>query len=443
MLDYLKKLISELKVEYGEIRLEIKQKEGFSFRNMTLENLTTCYELGGMVSVFHNSNWAHVSFNSIKDITTAITVAEQITYLYIKGNNSLVPVFKNEYYDNKKFVDELSLKERKDIISNCYEAIIRNDSIVKCNLVYSKTKYEKSMVSTEGTYIYQKKEEDILNIELSNRTNNTKAITKSCQGFQGLGDITIFIDDALYDLNETIIQNDSLSGKYPVILSGDLAGVFFHEAFGHMCEADNVIHNRFLQTKIYKGSKITNSKLTIIDDPSLMGHSGSYLYDDEGIRSKSTCVLRDGVFEQMLHNRNTSQLLNEVPNGHGRAVNYNDLPIVRMSNFCISPGEYSLKDLINSTELGLFALGNQSGQTKSDQFLFVPKKCYLIKDGEIRYRIPVKFFKGNTFEAMNDINLTKEMVWNENGYCNKLKQDLLPISIHSPNVKLNNILVGG
>ncbi|SHI21566.1 TldD/PmbA family protein [Sporanaerobacter acetigenes] len=445
MIGELKKLMKNIDLEYGEIRIEIRNKEGCSFRNRTLENLTKGYELGGMVRVFNNSNWAYVSFNSFKDIKEAINKAKQITYLYDKTNRSMPSPVYNRYYEHKKFVDEISLKERKNLLSRQYEYILKHEFIEKCNMIYIKNKREKIFVTTEDTSIYQKFEEDIINVELSKKStqNSTKEIIKTFNGFKGFENIKDVIDKGICEINEHINRNENINGKYPVILNGDSAGVFFHEAIGHLCEADNVTNSQFLQKYIYKGNKISDNNLTIVDDPSLKGHSGSYLYDDEGVKSKPTCIIKEGIVEQILHTRETAALMNEIPTGNGRVDKFFDLPIVRMSNFCIQPGKYSLNELIKSIEIGIYACGNQSGQTKLDQFVFIPKKCYLIKNGEIKCRIPNRYIKGNTFESINSMKLSKEMVWNDSGYCKKQNQDLLPISIYSPSVKLNNISIGG
>ncbi|NER02188.1 MAG: hypothetical protein F6K17_05845, partial [Okeania sp. SIO3C4] len=77
-----------------------------------------------------------------------------------------------------------------------------------------------------------------------------------------------------------------VSGQYTVLLDPYMAGVFIHEAFGHLSEADSIYENPQMEELLKLGKPIGTKKLNVIDDATIDGLSGSIKYDDEGVPGK-------------------------------------------------------------------------------------------------------------------------------------------------------------
>ena len=132
-------------------------------------------------------------------------------------------------------------------------------------------------------------------------------------------------------------------GEYTVILDPILAGVFIHEAFGHLSEADHVYEDDRMRDIMYMGRRFGGKHLNVIDGAAVPGLRGSYAYDDEGTPATRTHLIREGVLVGRLHSRETAAKMGETPTGNARAINYRHPPIVRMTNTFIEPGEATFR----------------------------------------------------------------------------------------------------
>ncbi|GAH95217.1 unnamed protein product, partial [marine sediment metagenome] len=101
------------------------------------------------------------------------------------------------------------------------------------------------------------------------------------------------------------------------------------------------------------GEKIGSNEVTIIDDPTLVGSYGYYLYDDEGIKAGPRHLLKDGIFQDMLHNRESAAFMQTKSTAAARAIGYNREPIPRMANTYLSPGDFELEELIEDVKIGV------------------------------------------------------------------------------------------
>ncbi len=145
-------------------------------------------------------------------------------------------------------------------------------------------------------------------------------------------------------------------GNYDVVLDSDVSGLFIHEAFGHLSESDNLIGNEILAKTMTFGASFANSAFNVIDDPTLTGHPGSYIYDHEGTKAKRVQLIRDGKLCGRLHSLESANLLGEEPTGHSRAKHFGFTPIVRMGNIYIDKDRHTIDEMIGSIDKGLYPL---------------------------------------------------------------------------------------
>jgi TldD protein len=232
-------------------------------------------------------------------------------------------------------------------------------------------------------------------------------------------------------------------GQYTVVLDPYLAGVFIHEAFGHLSEADFVYENPRMQDLLTLGKPLAIEQLNVVDDATLAGLPGSLKYDDEGVPAQRKYLIKDGILQQRLHSRETAGKMHEEPTGNARAISATYPPIVRMTNTGIEAGDCSFGEMIGDIEEGVYAVRMLGGQTNGEMFTFAAAEGYMIRNGQIAEPVSDVTLSGNVFQTLKDI----EAIGNDSVYvsggCGKGGQSPLAVSVGGPHVRINGVVVGG
>src|SRR3989441_7116600 len=107
-------------------------------------------------------------------------------------------------------------------------------------------------------------------------------------------------------------------GTYPVILDPELAGVFIHEAFGHLSEADFVYENPQARAMMTLGRRFGKPVLHVGDNGAAPGLRGTLPFDDEGTPTQDTPLITAGVLVGRLHSRETAATMGQRATRHPR-----------------------------------------------------------------------------------------------------------------------------
>jgi TldD protein len=234
-------------------------------------------------------------------------------------------------------------------------------------------------------------------------------------------------------------------GTYPVVLDPKLAGVFVHEAFGHLSEADFVYENPQARAMMTLGRRFGRPELVIGDDGSAAGLRGTLPFDDEGTPTRNTILVQNGVLVGRLHSRETAARMGEAPTGNARALSYRHPPIVRMTNTYIANGRGTRDELLREITLGVYACDAMGGQTYLEDFSFTAGHAYMIRDGRIAELVKDVVIAGNLFQTLDRIDgIAGDFQWNElGGGCGKGGQSPLPVAEGAPHIRISEALVGG
>ncbi|MGE5223782.1 MAG: TldD/PmbA family protein, partial [Omnitrophica WOR_2 bacterium] len=235
-------------------------------------------------------------------------------------------------------------------------------------------------------------------------------------------------------------------GVYPVVVNPGLAGVFAHEAFGHLSEADFIYENQRMQELMQLGSKYGEPILNIVDDGSLPGGLGTHPYDFEGVPAQKTHLIKDGILVGRLHSRETAGKMDERPTGNARSINYKFQPIVRMTNTYIEPGSSTFEEMIRDIPLGVYAIDMIGGQTAMEMFTFSAAYGYMIRNGQVAELVRDVTLTGNVFDTLHHIDMLSDKVeWAPNGPggCGKGGQNPLRVGLGGPYARIQNLMVGG
>ncbi|WP_457590865.1 TldD/PmbA family protein [Geoglobus sp.] len=228
------------------------------------------------------------------------------------------------------------------------------------------------------------------------------------------------------------------SGRMNVIMNPSLTGVFIHEAFGHAVEGDHVLQNATI-LKGMIGKVVAAEEVNVYDDPSVE-EFGFYPFDDEGYRAERKTIIERGVLKSFLNSRETAKVLGGTA-GNARSDGL-EVPIVRMSNTFIAPGDHSLDELLEIAGNGVVLYGSRGGETNpaTGYFHFNAQYGFRIENGEIGEMVRDVSLSGHTLEILRNIRLGKEVRFDP-GFCGKAGQ-LVPVSDGGP-FALVEAFVGG
>ncbi len=167
-----------------------------------------------------------------------------------------------------------------------------------------------------------------------------------------------------------------------------------HEVVGHPAELDRALkyetayagRSWFLKNlrENQIGKQIASPLVTAFSDPLLEGY-GSFKYDHEGTPARRAYILRDGVLERFLNNRQTAAILGVEPNGSARATDAHLVPLIRMTNTIFAPGKQSPQDIIAEVDSGYYIAGHRTPSIAEsrENFRITAVKVYEIKNGQL------------------------------------------------------------
>ncbi|MFN3568339.1 MAG: TldD/PmbA family protein, partial [Caldimicrobium sp.] len=233
------------------------------------------------------------------------------------------------------------------------------------------------------------------------------------------------------------------AGVMPVVLAGEAGGTMIHEAVGHGLEADHAEEGLSVYAgKI--GEKVASPLITVIDDPTIPHLYGSYEIDDEGVPAEKVVLIERGVLKNFLYDRYTALKWGKRPNGHGRRENFRHLPIPRMANTYIAPGEHTPEEIIKSVPRGILVKKMGGGEVNplTGDFVFEVVEGYYIEKGEIAYPVKGATLVGNGPKVLKSIDMVGRDLHFEAGTCGKDGQGV-PVSDGQPTLRIPELTVGG
>ncbi len=234
------------------------------------------------------------------------------------------------------------------------------------------------------------------------------------------------------------------AGTMMVILDPDITGLITHEAFGHNCEADLVWAGESIVAG-KEGQRLAAEIVTVVDDPTLANHNGSYDYDDEGVPATRRELLSRGVLTQYLHSLETAAHFSSQPNGAARAASYDDLPVPRMSNTFIEAGDTDLEDLVAQVDKGVLVSRSHGGyvDTTRGHFSFSVETGYQVEKGKLGRQFRNCTLTGYTLETLAGVlGLSRQFKLLDRGMCGKRGQ-MVRTSIGGPYALVQQVTLGG
>jgi len=229
-------------------------------------------------------------------------------------------------------------------------------------------------------------------------------------------------------------------GTFPVVIGTNVVGVFVHEAFGHLAEADLTLSGSVLSDKL--GKKIASEIVTVYDDGTVDGAFGSFKYDDEGVPAQKTLLIRNGEVAGLMHNRETAHKFDAKPTGNARAEDFRFEPIIRMRNTYLAPDDYTLEELLEGIKFGYYLKSFRGGQANLDgTFQVGIQEAYEIVEGRLGSPVRNASISGNTLETLNKVDAVGRDFKLWPGRCGKGQTAF--ICDGGPHIRVREVIVGG
>jgi len=439
------------RVDYLEARLEESQTSQIIYRGQALESIGRATSTGGNVRALIKGGWGFTCFNSLEDISDRVNLAAEQAKLTGSGKSQLAPldtIIDSVSSGVKEDPVGIPLAEKKRLIDKYNDIIWSTPQIQTSTIGYADSRKKVIFLNSSGSFIEQERADVTLRLTAIAAKDGEVQQVGLSMGSRGEFDAIRNLDNKVAEMAQHAV--DLLSapqvkgGEYTVVLDPVLAGVFVHEAFGHLSESDFVYENDSLREIMTLGKQFGGKHLNIIDSAAEPGLRGSYKYDDEGVPAVKTYLIREGKLVGRLHSRETAAKMNEKPTGNARAINYRYPPIVRMTNTYIEPRDMSFDDMIADIIEGIYVKNWYGGTTSMEMFTFSAGEAYMIRKGKIAEALRPVVLTGNVFDTLKNIDaIGNDLDMNQGGGCGKGGQSPLPVSNGSPHIRIQHCLVGG
>jgi TldD protein len=437
--------------DYIEIHFEESQATSIVYRGERLEEISRARSSGGNIRALVQGSWGFVSFNRLDGLREKVALGVEEARLASREPFKLFPtkpVVDAVIPRLEKDATTIPLAAKKGLLDSYNDIMLSSPKIQSTRINYHDVKRRTIFANSEGSYIEQTKTDLASRLTAIAREDNEVQQAGLSLGSNGEFSAVEGLQEQAREIARRAAALLSApqvkGGEYTVILDPILAGVFAHEAFGHLSESDFVYQNENLRKIMVLGKRFGGKHLNIIDDPTMPNLRGSYKYDDEGTPARKTYLIREGILEGRLHSRETAAKMGEKTTGNARAVNHLFPPIVRMSNTFIESGSASFEEMLGDIEEGVYVKDWYGGTTSLEMFTFSAGEAYMIRRGKLAELLRPVVLTGNVFTTLQNIDaIGNDLEMNQGGGCGKGGQYPLPVSDGSPHIRIRHCVVGG
>ncbi len=426
--------------EYADVRVVLRRTQNINTKNGDVEGVSESFNAGMGIRVLVNGSWGFAGNPDLKEpkidkaAMRAVEIARASSLLQ-KEKVRLAPeeVYVDEWnssYERDPF--EVPLQEKVELLVKCTEAMLEGGlvSIAKATMDFFLE--EKYFVSSEGSRIKQRILHSGAGIsavavgegEIQSRSypGSFRGQHSAC-GYELIerldlpGNCARIAEEAHALLSAP--QCESM--ETTVILGKSQLALQVHESCGHPTELDRVLGmeanyagTSFMTMDLLGKLQYGSEHVNIVADATCEGGLGTFGYDDEGVKAAKTPIIEKGLFVGYLTSRETASRLNARSGGTTRADGWNNIPLIRMTNINLLPGDVPLEEMIAETRDGLLLEDNRSWSIddKRINFQFGTEIGWRIKNGRIVGMVKNPTYTGITTEFWNSCDaVADEKTW--------------------------------
>jgi len=445
----------KLGAEYAEVRAQRLFKTALTVKERDIEAARQGIESGAALRVLVDGAWGFASVGSLKAeaLTDAISVACKMAKTASSSLKTPIKLAPAKSIEDKvinkprRDPSKISVEDKIGMTTALSNTILGYDKRVKsCTVDYLDTTGTTYFMNSDGTYI----EQDKLYVweRVAATANEADIFTFSREEVGSTSGYEVFDVETPEAIGEKVAKRaveqlkakPTRGGTFPVVLGPSVLGVFVHEAFGHLAEADLTLSGSVLLNKL--GKKIASDVVTFYDDGTIEGAFGSYKYDDEGVPAQKTLLVKDGVVAGLMHSRETAVKFNAELTGNMRAEDFRVEPIIRMRNTYMQPRDRSFEELLEKIKFGYYFKSFRGGQANLDgTFQVGIQEGYEILNGEIGEPVRDASISGNTLETLLKVEAAGKDFELSSGRCGKGQTAFEGDG--GPHVRVKEVVVGG
>jgi len=458
MITHMQHTVAQSGADYADVRWETASSMTVAMVNGKVDNVVQHRREGGHARALTRGGQAFHAFIEPEDMNNALEAAQRAAEL-VASHTSLpvrlapvAPVQAKVTLAPASDPRSVSFDDKLDLLRHYHEAVKDLPNIVNVSFVYGEHLSSRLYANSEGTVI----DEEQLYCDIRGTfVAKDGALVERVGVRIGCSDDysrllnreNVFLDKAR--IASALLRAQPVrGGVYHVILDPVVAGVFIHEAFGHLSESDTLVFNKPMRDRMELGSRFGQPFLNVADQGNIPGLSGTYYYDEEGVPTRKTYLIKDGILSGRLHSRASAAFFGEPVTGNYRARDFTFNPLVRQSNIFVEQGETPFADMASDIRNGLYLVTHKGGQTIGDLFTFGAQYGYEITNGKIGALVKDINMSGNVFETLMNIDAVgNDLVHAESGGCGKTgfgaMQMLNKSGFGSPHIRVAGIVIGG
>ncbi len=406
---------------YADIRINNRRTQNVNVKNGVVEGLSDNESQGFGVRVLVDGAWGFASSALITEaeidrITALAVQIARASALYKTHEVKLgPPVAHVGTYRTPVEIDpwDVSLEEKIDLLLQADKGLRATQGVMVATSRLSIWREDKTFANTEGAFLQQQIIEtgggiealavDPRSGEVQKRSYpNSFGRDQRCAGWESL--VAMDLPGNAPRIGEEAVAlltaDKCPSGVTTLILGPTQLALQVHESCGHPIELDRVFGTEamyagtsFLTPEKYGTFRYGSEIVNMTADATIPGGLGTFGWDDEGVPAQRVPIVRDGTFVGYLTSRETAQQLRDLvgesaPETSGaamRADGWNRIPIIRMTNVNLEPGDWELEDLIADTDDGIYMETNKSWSIDDRRlnFQFGTEIAYEIKNGKL------------------------------------------------------------
>jgi len=398
-----------LGVDYADIRLKDIHIEALSVENGAVSAVVNNRSQGYGVRVYVDGSMGFAASGDLKKLDEAVqeafnTARASLKLQAQKANLSAKESATGTYATPVK-IDPFTvpLSDKIGLLMECNKAITDVPGVGHSNLNLEFRKDDVTFIDTTGSFIEQNFCQCTARISTSARSdsdNQKRSYVNVIRGgYDTILDLNLpeITSRLAKEVVELINAPDCPSGEFDLVINPNQLFLQIHESVGHPTELDRVLGSEaafagrsFIEPADLEKPLIYGSKhVTIVADATCPQGLGTFAYDDEGVPAQCITLIDKGKFKGFQTSRDNAPIIGQASSGAGLSDGWRNLPIVRMTNINLMPGEGTPEDLIAGIEYGFLLDQNKSWSIDDLRinFQFACEVAYEIKDGKLTGRI--------------------------------------------------------
>ena len=394
--------------EYADARVVVKRNQFVATKNGRVERLTDAESEGIGVRVLVKGAWGFACDRRLtaegarEAALRACTFAGAAAGRHSRQLAPVAPVRGTHRTNVELDPFEVSLADKVNECLRADEGLAGPEIVVRQAMVRAQREH-KLLLTSEGTEVEQELIECGAGIDCAAARNGayqmrsypSAHIGSSCQtGWEYVEGLDLAGEAPRVAEQAAALSraDECPSGVMTVVLDGDQVALQVHESVGHPTELDRVYGTEaayagtsFLKPRDLGSLRYGSELMNVTADPTTAGGLGSFAYDDEGVPAERTPVVESGLLTGFLTSRETAARIGAGNGGSMRADGWNRMPLVRMTNLHLEPGEGTLDDLLADVDDGIYMETNRSWSIddKRLNFQFGTQIAWEIKKGKL------------------------------------------------------------